>query len=180
MCGIAWQLGCHMFMSSACPLQPRLVAVSKTKPAEAVQEAYDAGQRVFGENYVQVGLQAEATGCMFTPPSKKRPAVPHKPGSCTLSKLRTMQEMMEKAPQLPKDIQWHFIGHLQSNKVRGILGGWAPHGAVISAQQMSASCRGPHNLPVHLPHPKVTQSHCCCEPDPRHGHCLQSGFQTLQ
>lgn len=43
-------------------LQPRLVAVSKTKPAEAVQEAYDAGQRVFGENYVQV---CAATGCML-------------------------------------------------------------------------------------------------------------------
>lgn len=37
-------------------MQPRLVAVSKTKPKELVQEAYDAGQRDFGENYVQVGL----------------------------------------------------------------------------------------------------------------------------
>ena len=40
-------------------LQPRLVAVSKTKPKELVQEAYDAGQRDFGENYVQVGCVAE-------------------------------------------------------------------------------------------------------------------------
>jgi uncharacterized pyridoxal phosphate-containing UPF0001 family protein len=54
---------------------PRLVAVSKTKPAEAVGEAYDAGQRVFGENYVQ--------------------------------------EVVDKAPQLPQDCAWHFIGHLQ-------------------------------------------------------------------
>ncbi|GFR46991.1 hypothetical protein Agub_g8645 [Astrephomene gubernaculifera] len=61
----------------------RLVAVSKTKPVEAVQEAYDAGQRVFGENYVQ--------------------------------------EMLDKAPQLPTDVQWHFIGHLQSNKVKSIV-----------------------------------------------------------
>jgi len=65
--------------------KPRLVAVSKTKPKEALQEAYDAGQRVFGENYVQ--------------------------------------ELLEKAPELPDDIQWHFIGHLQSNKVKSLLEG---------------------------------------------------------
>ena len=63
---------------------PRLVAVSKTKPAEALQEAYDAGQRHFGENYVH--------------------------------------EVLEKAPLLPKDIQWHFIGHLQSNKAKPMVG----------------------------------------------------------
>ncbi|KAK3265329.1 hypothetical protein CYMTET_25979 [Cymbomonas tetramitiformis] len=61
----------------------RLVAVSKTKPVEMLQEAYDAGQRVFGENYVQ--------------------------------------ELLEKAPQLPGDISWHFIGHLQSNKAKAIV-----------------------------------------------------------
>src|SRR5471030_1606676 len=59
-----------------------LIAVSKTKPAEEVQEAYDAGQRLFGENMVQ--------------------------------------ELVEKREQLPKDIQWHLIGHLQSNKVKYI------------------------------------------------------------
>lgn len=64
--------------------QVRLVAVSKTKPVEAIKEAYDSGHRVFGENYVQ--------------------------------------EMLEKAPQLPDDIQWHFIGHLQSNKAKAIVG----------------------------------------------------------
>ncbi|KXZ46351.1 hypothetical protein GPECTOR_44g3 [Gonium pectorale] len=63
----------------------RLVAVSKTKPVEALQEAYDAGQRVFGENYVQ--------------------------------------EMLDKVPALPADIQWHFIGHLQSNKVKAVVEG---------------------------------------------------------
>ena len=62
--------------------QATLVAVSKTKPAEALQELYDLGQRDFGENYVQ-----ELTG---------------------------------KQPQLPADTQWHFIGHLQSNKVKYI------------------------------------------------------------
>lgn len=59
-----------------------LVAVSKTKPVEALQELYNLGQRDFGENYVQ-----ELTG---------------------------------KQPLLPADIRWHFIGHLQSNKVKYI------------------------------------------------------------
>ncbi|EHQ26078.1 YggS family pyridoxal phosphate-dependent enzyme [Mucilaginibacter paludis] len=60
----------------------KLVAVSKTKPAEDLQEAYDAGQRIFGENMVQ--------------------------------------ELVEKYEKLPKDIQWHLIGHLQTNKVKYI------------------------------------------------------------
>eukprot|EP00741_Cyanophora_paradoxa_P018055 tig00021037_g17435.t1 len=59
---------------------PRLVAVSKTKPVELLQGAYDAGQRHFGENYVQ--------------------------------------ELVDKAPVLPQDIQWHFIGTFQSNKAK--------------------------------------------------------------
>jgi pyridoxal phosphate enzyme (YggS family) len=64
------------------PAHVKLVAVSKTKPAEMVQEAYDAGQRVFGENKVQ--------------------------------------EMVAKHEVLPNDIEWHLIGHLQSNKVKYI------------------------------------------------------------
>ncbi|MFN5911956.1 MAG: YggS family pyridoxal phosphate-dependent enzyme [Bacteroidota bacterium] len=59
-----------------------LIAVSKTKPASLIHEAYDAGQRHFGENRVQ--------------------------------------ELLEKATLLPKDINWHLIGHLQTNKVRYI------------------------------------------------------------
>lgn len=59
-----------------------LVAVSKTKPLEALKEAFEAGQRDFGENYVQ--------------------------------------ELLEKHEQLPAEIRWHFIGHLQSNKVKFI------------------------------------------------------------
>jgi PLP dependent protein len=59
-----------------------LVAVSKTKPASLIKEAYDAGQRVFGENKVQ--------------------------------------ELVDKWELLPKDIEWHLIGHLQSNKVKYI------------------------------------------------------------
>jgi pyridoxal phosphate enzyme (YggS family) len=64
------------------PKKVSLVAVSKTKPVADIQEAYDAGQRLFGEN--------------------------------------TVQEMVEKYEQLPKDIQWHQIGHLQTNKVKYI------------------------------------------------------------
>ena len=60
----------------------KLIAVSKTKPVESIQEAYDAGQRVFGENMVQ--------------------------------------ELVEKHEKLPKDIEWHLIGHLQTNKVKYI------------------------------------------------------------
>lgn len=60
----------------------KLIAVSKTKPVEVLQEAYNAGQRIFGENNVQ--------------------------------------EMVEKQAQLPKDIEWHLIGHLQTNKVKYI------------------------------------------------------------
>lgn len=59
-----------------------LVAVSKTKPNEAIIEAYEAGQRMFGENKVQ--------------------------------------ELTQKYNDLPKDIEWHFIGHLQTNKVKYI------------------------------------------------------------
>lgn len=58
----------------------KLVAVSKTKPIEEIQELYDLGQKDFGENYVQ--------------------------------------ELFDKASQLPKDICWHYIGHLQTNKVK--------------------------------------------------------------
>jgi pyridoxal phosphate enzyme (YggS family) len=60
----------------------RLVAVSKTKPNSLIQEAYDAGQVIFGENKVQ--------------------------------------ELCDKYETLPKDIEWHMIGHLQSNKVKYI------------------------------------------------------------
>jgi len=60
----------------------RLVAVSKTKPVEAIEEAYAAGYRVFGENKAQ--------------------------------------EMALKYEQLPRDIEWHFIGHMQTNKVKYI------------------------------------------------------------
>ncbi len=62
----------------------QLVAVSKFHPVEALQQAYDAGQRLFGESRVQ--------------------------------------ELNEKRRHLPADIRWHFIGHLQTNKVRQLIG----------------------------------------------------------
>ena len=70
-------------LKSELPSTVELVAVSKFKPVEAIREAYEAGQRSFGEN---------------------RP-----------------QELAAKAPQLPGDIVWHFIGHLQTNKVKMVV-----------------------------------------------------------
>jgi pyridoxal phosphate enzyme (YggS family) len=69
-------------IKSTLPANVTLVAVSKTKPNEAILQAYNAGQLIFGENYVQ--------------------------------------ELVDKQNALPKDIKWHFIGHLQSNKVKFI------------------------------------------------------------
>ena len=65
------------------PQGVQLVAVSKFHPNEAIEEAYSAGQRVFGESKVQ--------------------------------------EMTAKYESLPKDIEWHFIGHLQTNKIKYII-----------------------------------------------------------
>lgn len=64
------------------PNNVKIIAVSKTHPKELIQEVYDFGHRIFGENKAQ--------------------------------------EMMEKYEALPKDIQWHMIGHLQTNKVKYI------------------------------------------------------------
>jgi len=66
------------------PASVRLVAVSKTKPAAMVEEAFHAGQTIFGENYVQ--------------------------------------ELAAKSREVSSPVEWHFIGHLQSNKVRQIAG----------------------------------------------------------
>ena len=68
-----------------------LVAISKYQPMEALQEAYKAGQRIFGENHIQ--------------------------------------EMTAKAAALPKDIQWHFTGHVQTNKIKYM----APYVSMIHA-----------------------------------------------
>jgi len=67
-------------LKSNLPKNVTLVAVSKTKPIEDLQKAYDVGQRIFGENKIQ--------------------------------------EMTQKWEALPKDIEWHMIGHVQTNKVK--------------------------------------------------------------
>jgi pyridoxal phosphate enzyme (YggS family) len=69
-----------LHIKSSLPNTVTLVAVSKTKPISDILEAYEAGQRIFGENKIQ--------------------------------------EMTEKWEQMPKDIQWHMIGHVQTNKVK--------------------------------------------------------------
>lgn len=71
-------------IQSTLPEGVRLVAVSKFHPVEALREAYDAGQRLFGESRVQ--------------------------------------ELVAKMPHMPSDVSWHFIGHLQRNKVRPLIG----------------------------------------------------------
>ncbi len=68
------------FIKKSLPENVTLVAVSKTKPVSDLMQAYEAGQRIFGENKIQ--------------------------------------EMTDKWEQMPKDIQWHMIGHVQSNKVK--------------------------------------------------------------
>ncbi|CAH8283694.1 hypothetical protein EV196_102555 [Mariniflexile fucanivorans] len=68
------------YIKSTLPDHVTLVAVSKTKPVSDLMEAYNAGQRIFGENKIQ--------------------------------------EMVDKHETMPKDIEWHMIGHVQSNKVK--------------------------------------------------------------
>ena len=70
-------------ITASLPDGVRLVTVSKFHPVEALQEAYNAGQRVFGES--------------------------------------REQEVAKKHPQMPDDVEWHFIGHLQTNKVRKVV-----------------------------------------------------------
>lgn len=70
-------------IKSELPGHVRLIAVSKTHPAGNIMEAYQTGQKAFGENRVQ--------------------------------------ELLQKCPELPADIEWHLIGHLQTNKVKSII-----------------------------------------------------------
>lgn len=76
---------------SELPEDVKLVAISKTKPNEDLMEAYEAGQRIFGENKIQ--------------------------------------EMTDKWEELPKDIEWHMVGHVQRNKVKYM----APYVGLIHA-----------------------------------------------
>lgn len=81
MSGIADNLA---HIRATLPAGVALVAVSKFHPVEALREAYDAGQRIFGESRVQ--------------------------------------ELDMKIPLMPSDVSWHFIGHLQTNKVKSLIG----------------------------------------------------------
>lgn len=81
-----WKTIFNITFQELTTFKPRLVAVSKTKPANLIIDAFDAGQKHFGENYVN--------------------------------------ELVEKASHpeiLTRDIRWHFIGHLQRNKVNKVL-----------------------------------------------------------
>ncbi|MCC8119084.1 MAG: YggS family pyridoxal phosphate-dependent enzyme [Bacteroidales bacterium] len=71
-------------LHASMPEGVEIVAVSKFHPVEQLMEAYNAGQRIFGEN--------------------------------------RQQELLAKIPQMPADVRWHFIGHLQTNKVRPLIG----------------------------------------------------------
>jgi pyridoxal phosphate enzyme (YggS family) len=73
----------HQIQSKINDFNCRLIAVSKTHPVSLIREAYNAGQRAFGENKVQ--------------------------------------ELIDKQPELPEDIEWHLIGHLQRNKAKYIV-----------------------------------------------------------
>ncbi|THG03930.1 hypothetical protein TEA_008805 [Camellia sinensis var. sinensis] len=72
----------------------RVVAVSKTKPISLIRQVYDSGHRCFGENYVQEIIE-------------KAP--------------RVLSLSLSLCLELPEDIEWHFVGHLQSNKVKSLL-----------------------------------------------------------
>ena len=99
------------------PERVRVVAVSKTKPVALIRQIYDAGHRCFGENYVQEFID-------------KAPQVPPSL-SLSLSNPRRVRSFVESnrarsrftlIVQLPEDIEWHFVGHLQSNKAKTLLG----------------------------------------------------------
>lgn len=110
---IAQNLQC---ITAQLPQGVRLVAVSKFHPVDKVMEAYNAGQRIFGENRAQ--------------------------------------ELAAKAPQMPTDIEWHFIGHLQKNKVRMIMP-WASTIQSIDSIQLlqlvnKEAARIDHNVNVLL------------------------------
>lgn len=110
---IAQNLQC---ITAQLPQGVRLVAVSKFHPVDKVMEAYNAGQRIFGENRAQ--------------------------------------ELAAKAPQMPTDIEWHFIGHLQKNKVRMIIP-WASTIQSIDSIQLlqlvnKEAARIDHNVNVLL------------------------------
>lgn len=95
-------------IANTLPAQVRLIAVSKTKPIEDIEEAYRWGQRAFGENKVQ--------------------------------------ELIRKQEVLPKDIEWHLIGHLQTNKVKEVVPVVTLIHAVDSLKLLSVINREAHKI----------------------------------
>ncbi len=116
-----------------------LVAVSKFHPAEAIREAYTAGQRIFGESRAQ--------------------------------------EIKAKQPQLPDDIQWHFIGTLQSNKVKDIAPFIHTIHSVDSLKLLQEIDRqaGKHNRTIHV----LLEIHIAQEVS-KHGLSMEECLELLQ
>ncbi|KAH9053012.1 hypothetical protein EDB83DRAFT_2225690 [Lactarius deliciosus] len=94
-------------------LTPKLVAVSKYKPAADIRTCYDAGQRDFGENYVQ--------------------------------------ELIDKAAALPRDVRWHFIGTVQSNKAKALAGVENLYAVQTLASTKVADALNRHRAATHAP-----------------------------
>src|SRR3546814_2794821 len=92
----AYEMRISDWSADVCSSDLTLVAVSKTKPISDIMEAYNGGQRIFGENKIQ--------------------------------------EMTEKWEIMPKDIQWHMIGHVQRNKVKYMA-------SYVTLEIGRASCR---------------------------------------
>ena len=134
-------------VKSSLPGQVELVAVSKTYPAQRIMEAYEAGQRIFGEN---------------------RP-----------------QEMAQKYEELPKDIEWHLIGHLQTNKVKMVV----PFVAMIHSldsvrlaeaiQREAAKCGRTLEilLEIHVAEEETKQRRLCTAAQPAGAGCHGRGDQ---
>ncbi len=109
------QIASHARQTGRQPEQIKLLAVSKTKPAEAIQAAYQAGQRLFGESYVQEAV----------------------------TKVQYLKNIPDYA-----DIEWHFIGPLQSNKTRLVAENfdW-----IHSIEREKIAQRLNEQRPAHLP-----------------------------
>lgn len=106
----------HCTALNKSPQQVALLAVSKTKPVEAIEQAYAAGQRLFGENYVQEGIE----------------------------KIHSLQHL--------KDIQWHFIGPLQSNKSKAVAEhfDWVQSVDRLKIAQRLSAQRPPQKAPLQV------------------------------
>ncbi|WP_102797984.1 YggS family pyridoxal phosphate-dependent enzyme [Bowmanella denitrificans] len=106
----------HCTALNKSPQQVALLAVSKTKPVEAIEQAYAAGQRLFGENYVQEGIE----------------------------KIHSLQHL--------KDIQWHFIGPLQSNKSKAVAEhfDWVQSVDRLKIAQRLSAQRPPKKAPLQV------------------------------